>query len=644
MGFFRFAVIASLAYIVHYAHGYFTYSSMEKEIDLMLGRVPPPDSSIPYPALPDSSQPQEDDPSDSPYYPSRKAERAYLRELMKDGEARFANMLALNDDFWGTVEIPGIMSALPFVQGRDNDYYLYRNIEKKNDAFGVVFMDWRNDPLLMDRNTLLYAHHMRSGKMFGALTRAYKQKNQASLNNLQRSHILELDSLTGKTSWIIFSAYTCEMSAGYTDIGKDKKAFDSMIKDMRSRSSFNCDLEVTPDDRIITLSTCDYVSSLADARFVVHARRLRPHEKMPKVTFSLNQKQKAYKIPDQKNLSEIPARQTTVGYSASTGKTYYYQKTSKDRIVYYVGPGNSVQGPYPMPGDIFVDDPRNFSWLSTLTLPGGNTYFASGGIGYEKGIYLLSSLRPDREMSLVKQAPITPSGQDAHWPLLAMEGDTPWLLYTVKESKGQAIHRVRLDGRHAEKLLTVDGSLRLRPIGFAVNDGVSLLVFHDIDKKKVFTARKGLEIPIPTPLPKTKGDEKKAKGDAKKNEFKITEEYAIDPEPLSLDGTADRITLHKGSVRNVWRVAVEKNGVISFRSSLNPLDIMKLPPPTPEPKKDKKKVPKPKPSPKPKPTPKPKKPNPSPKPTVNPPVQTVIPPTKMPETPPPSPTSSSSAE
>ena len=62
----------------------------------------------------------------------------------------------------------------PFVQGRDNTYYLKHDVEGKWTYMGSVFLDARNDA--HDKHRLIYGHHfgVRRG-MFSDLYRAYEQ-------------------------------------------------------------------------------------------------------------------------------------------------------------------------------------------------------------------------------------------------------------------------------------------------------------------------------------------------------------------------------------------------------------------------------------------------------------------------------------
>ena len=276
MGFLRFVVLAALAGLSWYAYDFFAHEIDAGQVVSILERVPqPPDEPQ---ATPEAGA--------RGIYPPPDVERAYLAAREAEGRERFSEILSACPDFWGYIEIPGLLDKHPFVQAADNDYYLFRNLEGVRSASGTVFMDCRNDPYFMDHNTLLYAHNMKSGRMFAALPRKYKEPSAKTIENLEASPVVEVDSLTGRTRWVIFAAFECEKDMGYDITGRDAAQFAGLLDEIRARSVFQCDLPVTPEDRILTLSTCDY--SFKNARFVVFARRLRPGEAQPGVRYTLS--------------------------------------------------------------------------------------------------------------------------------------------------------------------------------------------------------------------------------------------------------------------------------------------------------------------------------------------------------------------
>ena len=60
----------------------------------------------------------------------------------------------------------------PYVQTTDNDYYLTHAFNKTRNSAGWVFLDYRNNPDLSDKNNIIYAHGRYDNTMFGTLKNA----------------------------------------------------------------------------------------------------------------------------------------------------------------------------------------------------------------------------------------------------------------------------------------------------------------------------------------------------------------------------------------------------------------------------------------------------------------------------------------
>lgn len=85
--------------------------------------------------------------------------------------ARLRDLMAKNPDVVGWVTIDGTNIDYPFVQGKDNQEYLNKNVLGESAVSGAVFLDTRNSRTMTDSYNLLYAHHMDNGAMFGDVDR-----------------------------------------------------------------------------------------------------------------------------------------------------------------------------------------------------------------------------------------------------------------------------------------------------------------------------------------------------------------------------------------------------------------------------------------------------------------------------------------
>ncbi len=181
-----------------------------------------------------------------------------------------AALLTVNNDVVGQLKVNNTNVDYPVVKGSDNDYYLDHNIERKKNANGWIFMDYRNNPMNLDKNTIIYGHNMYySGVMFGTL---YKTANKSWYTNPD-NQIITFNSLYEDMEFQIFSIYRVPKTNDYLKVYfKDDDDYMSFIKMVMDRSIYNFGVEVNADDKILTLSTC---SNNGTKRLVIHAKLIK---------------------------------------------------------------------------------------------------------------------------------------------------------------------------------------------------------------------------------------------------------------------------------------------------------------------------------------------------------------------------------
>ena len=158
-----------------------------------------------------------------------------------------------NKDTKGWIQVNGTNVNYPFVQSKDNSYYLTHSFEKKYTDAGWIFMDYRNDINNLDKNTIIYGHARKDKTMFGSLKNILKSDWYKNTDN----HIIKLSSETENTLWQVFSVYHIATESYYitTDFSSDAE-FTTFINTLKSRSALKFDANVSKDDHILTLSTC----------------------------------------------------------------------------------------------------------------------------------------------------------------------------------------------------------------------------------------------------------------------------------------------------------------------------------------------------------------------------------------------------
>ncbi len=96
------------------------------------------------------------------------AEEKEQSSLSSD-QTYFNRLYDINSDLVAVLSIPSIDLVYPVVQGNDNEEYLRRTFEGKQNPAGCLFMDYENDSGFADDNTYIYGHNMKDGSMFGGL-------------------------------------------------------------------------------------------------------------------------------------------------------------------------------------------------------------------------------------------------------------------------------------------------------------------------------------------------------------------------------------------------------------------------------------------------------------------------------------------
>ncbi len=174
-------------------------------------------------------------------------------------------LLEVNKNMVGWLMIPGTKVDYPVVQSEDNAYYLDHNFYNETDFNGWLFMDYRNNPKDLEDNTIIFGHNrFSSGVMFGTLQKLRKK----SFFEKEENNYITYNTMEHGYKWRIFSVYGIHVTNDYlyTSFLKDNDRLKFYNK-LQKRSQIKFDVELTSNDKIVTLSTCLDNNN----RLVVHA-------------------------------------------------------------------------------------------------------------------------------------------------------------------------------------------------------------------------------------------------------------------------------------------------------------------------------------------------------------------------------------
>ncbi len=180
---------------------------------------------------------------------------------------QFHDLLAVNKRIVGWISVDNTKINNPILHADNNEFYLNHNYKDRESRAGSVFMDYRNDALDISRNTILYGHAMKDGTMFGSL------KNYLNQDYADAHRTIYLDTLYEGYDIEVFAAYETTIDFYYIETEfKTDEEFLQFIGEVQKRSTIDMNVDIGPDDKIITLSTCKDSVISDDHRFVVQGK------------------------------------------------------------------------------------------------------------------------------------------------------------------------------------------------------------------------------------------------------------------------------------------------------------------------------------------------------------------------------------
>lgn len=165
----------------------------------------------------------------------------------------FNELKKINSNTKGWIQVNGTNINYPFVQTKDNKFYLTHSFDKSYNSAGWVFLDYRNNINSLSKNTIIYAHGRLDTTMFGSLKNILKSGWLNNTNN----YIVKLSTEKENTLWQVFSVYHIPTTSDYikTEFSSNED-FITWAKMLIDRSSHNFNTSVSENDNILTLSTC----------------------------------------------------------------------------------------------------------------------------------------------------------------------------------------------------------------------------------------------------------------------------------------------------------------------------------------------------------------------------------------------------
>lgn len=186
------------------------------------------------------------------------------RDLQKETIAENAKY----KDVKAWIKVPGTSIDSPVFQADNNERYLRNDKDNYQTRWGENFLDYRCNIENMGKEKqhfIVYGHNTEIDSRFTPLL------NYKGEEYFKEHKYIEFATLNGSYKFEVFSAYTTSTDFYYIDTTfRSVDEYGEYIKTLKSKSAYETNVEITKEDTVLTLSTCEY--NIADGRFVVHAK------------------------------------------------------------------------------------------------------------------------------------------------------------------------------------------------------------------------------------------------------------------------------------------------------------------------------------------------------------------------------------
>ena len=186
--------------------------------------------------------------------------------------AKYKELYLQNEDMVGWISVSDTAINYPVMQSKNKpNFYLKHNFEKNYSDLGVPYIQENCDIAASD-NLILYGHHIKGGKMFGALEK-YKDKKF-----YEKHKIIRFDTLAEQAEYEVIAAFktTAYSSEGYRYYdfvdAENEREFKAYVGKCKELALYDTGVTAEYGDRLISLSTCEY--SEQNGRLVVVAKRI----------------------------------------------------------------------------------------------------------------------------------------------------------------------------------------------------------------------------------------------------------------------------------------------------------------------------------------------------------------------------------
>lgn len=178
----------------------------------------------------------------------------------------FAALQEQNEDCIGWIYFEDPDISYPIMQGADNNEYLRTTFLREARTAGSIFIDAANSRDFSDDNTLVYGHNMKDGTMFGQL------KNYEKEEFYRKNPQFLIETPQGLSYYTIYACCVSDVGAQESVVSisfSSVEQYAEYQKQAKERSLYDTGVEVTPEQKTVTLVTCNQAGE--NYRLLLHA-------------------------------------------------------------------------------------------------------------------------------------------------------------------------------------------------------------------------------------------------------------------------------------------------------------------------------------------------------------------------------------
>ena len=183
----------------------------------------------------------------------------------------FKKLRKINKELYAWIRVPDTNIDYPVGQNKEDSFYLNHDMYKEPRFAGCIYTEKANSKDFEDPNTVIYGHNMIGGTMFSNL------HNFRDKKFFKKHPYFYIYTPKYIMVYQVFAAYTYDDRhiLNSFDFSKEKvfrKYIRNIFKVRSMDRHLREDVEVTTDDKIVTLSTC--IGNETDKRYLVQGKRL----------------------------------------------------------------------------------------------------------------------------------------------------------------------------------------------------------------------------------------------------------------------------------------------------------------------------------------------------------------------------------